>query len=253
MAQAEAQEGGKKARQLASNEHVMKAVFIKGGPMTKLTEAGEPKKKWDYALCQRKWFKFPVDADHPAWDEGYAAIHSIEPDLEDGAKLHIWLYKQDKKGGSALPKLCCRSLLCENEGDRDDWALSFRTLLMNFWHESLESTIIPAPEVYQYHTFVATGAGGTPHLLALSSSAPPGAEERPAHPVSMLRIATALPNQPAQQVLAAELKDVTVAAHAADARKLNISVGGKTTEVTMKDPIEALTVAAEIKRLQVAL
>ena len=161
-----------KSMALSNLPHVKEAGFIKGGHLFKVKEGGA-KRQWDYALCGREWFKISPQDEVVRWREEYTAIHSVEEDVENPKQFNCWVFKGGKRmGAGGYPALCCRALMCENEGDRGDWVATFRALLMNYWHERLELSLIPAPEVYQYHLFVLrhSDPAHAPHLLALSTT-----------------------------------------------------------------------------------
>ena len=162
-----------RARCLSSLPHVREATFVKGGHMTKIRDDGTEKKKWDYALCAKSWYKIPLGSDEPKWEEKYIVLHSVEEDQQNPRRLIVWVYKRAKGATDSYPTLSKRVLQCENEGERDDWVVTFKALLVNHWHERLEESLIPDPEVYQYHSFVQRqgDAQCAPHLFTLSTQA----------------------------------------------------------------------------------
>lgn len=51
------------------------------------------------------------------------------------------------------PPLRTREYRTGGEYEQEDWVLAYRTVLLNYWHERLESSVIPSPEVFQYQAF----------------------------------------------------------------------------------------------------
>lgn len=51
------------------------------------------------------------------------------------------------------PPLRVREYRCNSEYEMEDWCLAYKTTLFNYWHERLESNIIPAPEIFQFQCF----------------------------------------------------------------------------------------------------
>ncbi|KAJ9444633.1 hypothetical protein DIPPA_09261 [Diplonema papillatum] len=220
-------------RDLASIHVIKDAKFVKGGMLTKIKSNGS-EKRWEYALCAKTWYKVRPDGSKVEWQEEYSSIHSVEIDVEDTRRFLVWYYN-GKKATKGYPALSSRSLQCAGEGERDDWLSTFKTLLTNYWHESLEATMVPAPEVYQWHLFVTGPAEACPQLLVLSTH--------------LLRLAR-LP-KPTQVVSAFETKfsDIASITRSKGDHSLTIATASKRVDIKTKDSIEALTVIAEIKRL----
>ena len=62
---------------------------------------------------------------------------------------------------AAQPELRCRALIFQSSFNRDEWLVLFKSAIMNYWHERLEKTRIPEPEIYQFHAWcVCTGGSG---------------------------------------------------------------------------------------------
>lgn len=51
------------------------------------------------------------------------------------------------------PPIRVREFRCSSEYDQEDWCLAYHATLFNYWHERLEQSVIPAPEVFQYQAF----------------------------------------------------------------------------------------------------
>eukprot|EP01064_Diplonema_japonicum_P006412 TRINITY_DN1425_c3_g2_i1.p1 TRINITY_DN1425_c3_g2~~TRINITY_DN1425_c3_g2_i1.p1 ORF type:complete len:260 (+),score=52.10 TRINITY_DN1425_c3_g2_i1:51-782(+) len=227
-------EGVVQPRNLSTVPSVRDAVLVKGGLMTKIKIGGK-EAKWDYALCSGMWFKIHHDSEKVAWKEEYNTIHSVEKCVANPKRLMVWWFN-GKEGGH--PKLACRELQVDNEGDRDDWVLTFKSLLTNYWHERLEATLIPAPEIYQFHLFVTVGADTTPHLLILSTTA--------------FRVAK-LP-QPSESVLVSKclfsaLQGIQRKESSPTSLLICFNDGQSQLAISTKDSVESLLVIAEINRL----
>ncbi len=56
-------------------------------------------------------------------------------------------------------QLRARQYVPASEYARDEWALLYRSVVRNYWHERLEASVVPGPEVYQWHGWATDEAG----------------------------------------------------------------------------------------------
>ena len=218
---------------LANLEQLRNRVFVKGGKLAKMKTPTEERKKWDYVLTTKHWYKVEPNASEITWQEEFNTVHSIEPDLDNPKQLRIWWYSA--KGSSDFPKLRSRLLQAEGEGERDDWVITFRSLVLNYWHERLEATLIPEPEIYQFHLFVKTPHSESPHLLLLST-------ER-------LRVVELPTPSQTNQLLETDFAGIQhVVRYAENSTTIEIHAASGALSLLTKDSIETLTAIAEINR-----
>eukprot|EP01060_Flectonema_neradi_P041448 TRINITY_DN9855_c2_g1_i1.p1 TRINITY_DN9855_c2_g1~~TRINITY_DN9855_c2_g1_i1.p1 ORF type:complete len:241 (+),score=44.32 TRINITY_DN9855_c2_g1_i1:140-862(+) len=218
---------------LANLEQLRNRVFVKGGKLAKMSSPTDEKKKWDYVLTTRHWYKVAPGASEITWDEEFNTVHSVEPDAENPKQFRVWWYSA--KSGGEFPKLRNRLLQADSEGERDDWVITFRALLLNYWHEHLEATLIPEPEVYQFHLFVKTPHTECPHLLFLST-----------HRLRIVQLPTPTQTVP---MLETEFSQIAhVVRYAQNPTTFEVHAASGAMSLVTKDSIETLTVIAEINR-----
>lgn len=68
-----------------------------------------------------------------------------------------------------MPRLRSREYVCASDYEQEDWIALFRVVLNNYWHERLERSTIPAPEIYQFQCF-SCALNGAVQQLALSTT-----------------------------------------------------------------------------------
>lgn len=77
---------------------------------------------------------------------------------------------------SSVPVVRQRTYVCGTLYEQQEWLMVYRNVLLNYWHERLEASVIGAPEVFQYQCFAMTapasafpsigGSGAGPSFLA---------------------------------------------------------------------------------------